>query len=146
MAGEAGNEGLTFHPMDQFKVKPLFEGALDYFALSNATLWMGITVLCIIVLFVLALYPYVYLLVRTSLAERGIHLMEAARLLGAGFWRRVRRGVGAYYAEVGGAQAVVFSGGIGENSAAIRRRSGPVDPVVIWPVPTFTTSRRTRPS
>ncbi len=43
-----------------------------------------------VVLFVLALYPYVYLLVRTSLAERGIHLMEAARLLGAGFWRRVR--------------------------------------------------------
>ena len=43
-----------------------------------------------IVLFVLALYPYVYLLVRTSLAERGVHLMEAARLLGAGFWRRVR--------------------------------------------------------
>jgi iron(III) transport system permease protein len=43
-----------------------------------------------IVLFTLALYPYVYLLVRTSLAERGIHLMEAARLLGAGFWRRVR--------------------------------------------------------
>ncbi len=43
-----------------------------------------------VILFVLALYPYVYLLVRTSLAERGIHLMEAARLLGAGFWRRVR--------------------------------------------------------
>jgi iron(III) transport system permease protein len=43
-----------------------------------------------VVLFVLALYPYVYLLVRTSLAERGVHLMEAARLLGAGFWRRVR--------------------------------------------------------
>lgn len=39
--------------MDQFKVKPLFEGTLDYFALSNATLWMGITVLCIIILFVL---------------------------------------------------------------------------------------------
>ena len=53
MAGEAGNESLTFHPMDQFKVKPLFDGALDYFALSNATLWMGITVLCIIILFVL---------------------------------------------------------------------------------------------
>jgi iron(III) transport system permease protein len=43
-----------------------------------------------VALFVLTLYPYVYLLVRTSLAERGIHLMEAARLLGAGFWRRVR--------------------------------------------------------
>lgn len=43
-----------------------------------------------VALFVLALYPYVYLLVRTALAERGMHLMEAARLLGAGFWRRVR--------------------------------------------------------
>ncbi len=53
MAGEAGNEGLTFHPMDQFKVKPLFGEVLDYFAVSNAALWMGITVLCVIVLFVL---------------------------------------------------------------------------------------------
>jgi iron(III) transport system permease protein len=42
-----------------------------------------------VVLFVLALYPYVYLLVRQALAERGVQLMEAARLLGAGFWRRV---------------------------------------------------------
>ena len=53
MAGEAGNEALAFHPMDQFEVKPLFDGALDYLAFSNATLWMGITVLCIIGLFVL---------------------------------------------------------------------------------------------
>jgi iron(III) transport system permease protein len=42
-----------------------------------------------IVLFVLALYPYVYLLVRTALAERGVQMMEAARLLGAGLWRRI---------------------------------------------------------
>ncbi len=42
-----------------------------------------------IVLFVLCLYPYVYLLVRTALAERGVQMMEAARLLGAGLWRRV---------------------------------------------------------
>ena len=40
-------------------------------------------------LFTLALYPYVYLLTRTALAERGVQMMEAARLLGAGFWRRV---------------------------------------------------------
>ena len=40
-------------------------------------------------LFVLALYPYVYLLVRAALAERGVHLMEAARLLGAGLRRRL---------------------------------------------------------
>ncbi|MFN5699936.1 MAG: ABC transporter permease, partial [Betaproteobacteria bacterium] len=42
-----------------------------------------------VVLFTLVLYPYVYLLTRTALAERGVQMMEAARLLGAGFWRRV---------------------------------------------------------
>jgi iron(III) transport system permease protein len=42
-----------------------------------------------VVLFTLALYPYVYLLTRTALSERGVQMMEAARLLGAGFWRRV---------------------------------------------------------
>jgi iron(III) transport system permease protein len=41
-------------------------------------------------LFVLCLYPYVYLLTRTALSERGVALMEAARMLGAGTWRRVR--------------------------------------------------------
>lgn len=41
-------------------------------------------------LFTLALYPYVYLLTRAALVERGLHLMEAARLLGAGLGRRVR--------------------------------------------------------
>jgi iron(III) transport system permease protein len=43
-----------------------------------------------VLLFVLALYPYVYLLTRAALAERGVQLMEAARLLGAGPLRRVR--------------------------------------------------------
>lgn len=43
-----------------------------------------------IVLFTLVLYPYVYLLTRGALLERGLHLMEAARLLGAGLGRRVR--------------------------------------------------------
>ena len=41
-----------------------------------------------VLLFVLALYPYVYLLTRTALGERAAHLLEAARLLGAGPWRR----------------------------------------------------------
>lgn len=39
--------------------------------------------------FSFALYPYVYLLVRTALTERGVHLMEAARLLGAPMGRRL---------------------------------------------------------
>ena len=37
----------------------------------------------------LSLYPYVYLLTRTALAERAPQLMEAARLLGAGLPRRI---------------------------------------------------------
>jgi iron(III) transport system permease protein len=41
--------------------------------------------------FVFALYPYVYLLVRSALMERANHLMEAARLLGAGLTRRIVR-------------------------------------------------------
>jgi iron(III) transport system permease protein len=42
-----------------------------------------------IVLFVVCLYPYVYLLARTALGEQAGPLMEAARLLGAPLRRRV---------------------------------------------------------
>ncbi len=42
-----------------------------------------------IALFVVCLYPYVYLLTRTALAERAAPLMDAARLLGASMTRRV---------------------------------------------------------
>lgn len=41
------------------------------------------------VVFTLALYPYVYLLARTALSERASHLMEAARLLSAPLHRRI---------------------------------------------------------
>ena len=40
--------------------------------------------------FTLTLYPYVYLLARTALVERASGLMEAARLLGAPWPRRIR--------------------------------------------------------
>ncbi|MGH6640239.1 MAG: ABC transporter permease, partial [Polaromonas sp.] len=43
-----------------------------------------------VLVFTVALYPYVYLLARTALSERAVHLMEAARLLGAPLSRRVR--------------------------------------------------------
>ena len=43
-----------------------------------------------VLVFVAALYPYVYLLARTALSERAAHLMEAARLLGAPLSRRIR--------------------------------------------------------
>jgi iron(III) transport system permease protein len=39
--------------------------------------------------FTFCLYPYVYLLARTALADRATHLMDAARLLGAPMRRRI---------------------------------------------------------
>ncbi|HWW06501.1 iron ABC transporter permease [Collimonas sp.] len=44
-----------------------------------------------IFLFIFTLYPYTYLLARNALNERGLHLMEAARLLGAPLAARIRR-------------------------------------------------------
>ncbi|MDO9402787.1 MAG: iron ABC transporter permease [Polaromonas sp.] len=43
-----------------------------------------------VLVFTVALYPYVYLLARTALSERAVHLLEAARLLGAPLGRRIR--------------------------------------------------------
>jgi iron(III) transport system permease protein len=40
--------------------------------------------------FTFTLYPYVYLLARTALGERTVHLMEASRLMGAPLGRRLR--------------------------------------------------------
>lgn len=54
MASEADSEGLVFHPMDQFIVKPLFGGdTVGMFTITNATLWMALAVLAIAALFVL---------------------------------------------------------------------------------------------
>lgn len=54
MATEEHSEGLAFHPMDQFIVKPLFGGdTVAWYTPTNATLWMAITVLAVIALFVL---------------------------------------------------------------------------------------------
>ncbi len=52
MAGEAQSEGLAFHPMEQFKVHALFgEGPIQWYTLTNVTLWMVITVLAVILFF-----------------------------------------------------------------------------------------------
>jgi acetate kinase len=47
---------------------------------------------------------------------------DHARLAVAVFVYRVRKYIGAYLAALGGAQAVIFGGGIGENSSIIRDR------------------------
>lgn len=46
MATEAHgeSEGLVFHPMDQFIIKPLAgDGPVGLFTITNVTLWMALT-------------------------------------------------------------------------------------------------------
>jgi acetate kinase len=59
---------------------------------------------------------------RDLLAESEEHDDRRARLAVEIFCYRVRKYIGAYLAAVNGADAVVFTGGIGENSAEIRAR------------------------
>ncbi|SFR07603.1 F0F1 ATP synthase subunit A [Poseidonocella sedimentorum] len=49
--GDSG--GLSFHPMDQFIVKPLFgDGPVHWYTITNVTLWMALSVLVIAALLV----------------------------------------------------------------------------------------------
>ena len=59
---------------------------------------------------------------RDLLAEEAEHKDRRARLAIDLFCHRVKKYVGAYVAVLGGAEAVVFAGGIGENSAEVRAR------------------------
>jgi len=55
VASEAHSEetGLVFHPMDQFIVKPLFgEGQIEWYTITNVTLWMALAVVAVVVLLV----------------------------------------------------------------------------------------------
>ena len=55
MAEEAHGEstGLVFHPLDQFKIHPLFgDGPIHWYTITNVTLWMAIAVVGIVALFV----------------------------------------------------------------------------------------------
>lgn len=51
---DAAGGGLVFHPMDQFKVSPLFGGdAVHWYTVTNVTLWMAIAVVAVTVVLVL---------------------------------------------------------------------------------------------
>ncbi|MEX5727454.1 F-type H+-transporting ATPase subunit a [Rhodovulum iodosum] len=53
MAEEAQG-GLQIHPMDQFLVEPLFgDGPVSWYTPTNVTLWMAISVLCVVLLLVI---------------------------------------------------------------------------------------------
>jgi len=59
---------------------------------------------------------------RDLLAEEREHQDRRARLAIDVFCLRAKKYVGAYLARMNGADAVVFAGGIGENSPEVRRR------------------------
>ncbi len=55
MAGSAEGEGsgLVFHPLDQFKIHPLFgDGPIAWYTPTNVTLWMALAAVVIILIFV----------------------------------------------------------------------------------------------
>lgn len=90
MAEEKAEGGLVFHPLDQFIVKPLFgDGPVGLFTITNSTLWMAISVLAIVALFVLGskgraivptrvqsiaelLYSFVYKMVEDVTGKDGV--------------------------------------------------------------------------
>jgi len=59
---------------------------------------------------------------RDLLAEEQAHQDRRARLAIDIFCLRVRKYIGAYLARMNGADAIVFTGGIGENAAEVRAR------------------------
>jgi len=53
VADEKAAGGFNIHPMDQFVVKPLFGGSeIHWYTPTNATLWLAITVLAVVLLLV----------------------------------------------------------------------------------------------
>jgi F-type H+-transporting ATPase subunit a len=79
-AEEHTGEGLTFHPMDQFIVRPLMgDGDVGMFTITNATFWMAMTVIAASLLFVFGTRGRAIVPTRTqSVAELGygfIHKM-----------------------------------------------------------------------
>lgn len=82
---------LAYAATDFLAPSGVLQSALREWSGARGAMWPDVRSLPgAIVLFTLALYPYVYVLTRAALVERGVHLMEAARLLGAGLGRRVR--------------------------------------------------------
>lgn len=82
---------LAYAATDFLQYSGALQTALRSLTGATGALWPDVRSLWgAAILFVLCLYPYVYLLTRAALGERAVPLMEAARLLGAGTARRVR--------------------------------------------------------
>lgn len=53
----------------------------------------------------------------TTAAQEGVHQSELALSI---FIKRIKETIGAYAVEMGGVDAIVFTAGVGENSAVVR--------------------------
>ena len=54
MAAEAHEGGLSFHPLQQFEVHPLFgDGPIHWYTITNATVWLLLAAVAVIGIFVL---------------------------------------------------------------------------------------------
>ncbi len=81
---------LAYAWTDALQFGSPLQQALRAWTGAQGALWPDIRSLGgAVLLFVLCLYPYVYLLTRAALGERGVQMMEAARMLGAGMKRRI---------------------------------------------------------
>ncbi|WP_375281507.1 F0F1 ATP synthase subunit A [Pseudooctadecabacter sp.] len=90
MAEPVDGGGLSFKPLDQFEVKRLFgEGPIEWYTITNVTLWMAIAVVCIVLLLVIGtskravvpnrtqsiaetLYGFIYTMVEDVTGKDGI--------------------------------------------------------------------------
>ncbi|MBL4812846.1 MAG: F0F1 ATP synthase subunit A [Rhodobacteraceae bacterium] len=76
MAEDAHAEegGLVFHPLDQFIVKPLFgDGPIHWYTVTNATLWMAMAVLCVVLLLVVGTRGRAIIPTRVQSVAEGIY-------------------------------------------------------------------------
>jgi iron(III) transport system permease protein len=81
---------LAYAYTDALQFSGPVQTALRAWTGAEGALWPDVRSLPgAVALFVLCLYPYVYLLMRAALAERAVPMMEAARMLGAGLRRRM---------------------------------------------------------
>ena len=81
---------LAYAWTDALQYSGVLQSGLRQWLNLRGALWPDVRSLPgAVVLFVLCLYPYVYLLTRAALGERAVQMMEAARLLGAPMRRRV---------------------------------------------------------
>ena len=53
MAAEAQEGGLSFHPLQQFEVHSLFGGPIHWYTITNATVWLLLAAVAVVIFFVL---------------------------------------------------------------------------------------------